>query len=50
MRSSEYTASTVKICWNSDQNTALATNNGMKARTRVFSTGSTWLLRSITAK
>ena len=34
IRSSEYTASTVKICWNSDQNTALAMNSGMNARTR----------------
>ncbi len=51
IRSSEYTASTVKICWNSDQNTALATNSGMNARTRVRSRGgSTFGLRSITTK
>ena len=39
--SSEKTASTVKICWKSDQNTAFAMNSGMNARTRVRSTGST---------
>ena len=50
MRSSEYIASTVKICWNSDQNTALATNSGMKARTRERSTTSTRELVSIATK
>jgi len=50
IRSSEYTASTVKICWNSDQNTAFATNNGMKARTRDRSTGATRELVSIVVK
>ena len=50
IRSSEYTASTVKICWNSDQNTALAMNSGMNARTRVRSSASTFELVSITTK
>lgn len=50
MRSSEYTASTVNICWNSDQNTALARNRGMKAATLVRSTGVTLALLSMTAK
>ena len=50
IRSSEYTARTVKICWNRDQNTALAMNNGMKARTRVRSPASTLGLVSNNAK
>jgi hypothetical protein len=40
----------VKICWNSDQNTAFAMNNGMKARTRVRSIAATFELVSITTK
>jgi len=40
----------VKIRWNSDQNTAFAMNNGMKARTRVRSIAATFELVSITTK
>ena len=40
----------MNICWNSDQNTALAMNIGMKARTRVRSIGITFALVSITTK
>ena len=43
-------ASTVKVCWNSDQNTALAMNSGMNARSLVRSIGTTFELVSITTK
>jgi hypothetical protein len=50
IRSSESTANTVNICWNSDQNTAFAMNIGMKARTRLRSIAVTFALASITTK
>ncbi len=42
--------STVKICWNSDQNTTDAMNSGMKATTRLRSSRVTCRLARITMK
>ncbi len=50
IRLSEYTASVVKICWNSDQNAALARNSGMNATTRLRSSPLSFGLTSITTK
>jgi hypothetical protein len=43
-------ATTVNCCWNSEKNTKLARNMGMKLSTRLRSTAVIFLLDRMTAK